>query len=99
MGRGIVALIVYELGATLAEHDDGPVLATEVEERLLARAEELDVREERLEQLERNVREAERLLRVRTMPLPERRRLDIGRNDPCPCGSGFKYKRCHGFVG
>jgi uncharacterized protein YecA (UPF0149 family) len=20
----------------------------------------------------------------------------IGRNDPCPCGSGKKYKRCHG---
>ena len=19
-----------------------------------------------------------------------------GRNDPCPCGSGKKYKRCHG---
>jgi preprotein translocase subunit SecA len=22
----------------------------------------------------------------------------IGRNDPCPCGSGQKYKRCHGAV-
>jgi preprotein translocase subunit SecA len=21
---------------------------------------------------------------------------DIGRNDPCWCGSGKKYKRCHG---
>jgi len=20
----------------------------------------------------------------------------IGRNDPCPCGSGQKYKKCHG---
>ena len=20
---------------------------------------------------------------------------DIGRNDPCPCGSGKKYKSCH----
>jgi preprotein translocase subunit SecA len=20
----------------------------------------------------------------------------IGRNDPCPCGSGKKYKHCHG---
>ena len=20
----------------------------------------------------------------------------VGRNDPCPCGSGLKYKRCHG---
>jgi preprotein translocase subunit SecA len=23
----------------------------------------------------------------------------IGRNAPCPCGSGKKYKRCHGAVG
>jgi preprotein translocase subunit SecA len=21
---------------------------------------------------------------------------DVGRNDPCPCGSGKKYKKCHG---
>jgi preprotein translocase subunit SecA len=23
----------------------------------------------------------------------------VGRNDPCPCGSGKKYKRCHGAPG
>ena len=23
----------------------------------------------------------------------------IGRNDPCPCGSGRKYKVCHGRLG
>jgi uncharacterized protein len=22
-----------------------------------------------------------------------------GRNDPCPCGSGLKYKKCHGQAG
>ncbi len=21
---------------------------------------------------------------------------NVGRNDPCPCGSGLKYKKCHG---
>ena len=26
---------------------------------------------------------------VRTQP-------KVGRNDPCPCGSGKKYKKCHG---
>lgn len=26
----------------------------------------------------------------------ERRLVKVGRNDPCPCGSGKKYKRCHG---
>jgi uncharacterized protein YecA (UPF0149 family) len=24
-----------------------------------------------------------------------RQSVKIGRNDPCPCGSGKKYKRCH----
>ncbi|OHA86071.1 MAG: preprotein translocase subunit SecA [Candidatus Zambryskibacteria bacterium RIFCSPLOWO2_01_FULL_35_19] len=23
---------------------------------------------------------------------------DVGRNDPCPCGSGKKFKRCHGLT-
>ena len=23
----------------------------------------------------------------------------VGRNDPCPCGSGLKYKKCHGGTG
>ena len=23
----------------------------------------------------------------------------VGRNDPCPCGSGKKYKKCHGLAG
>ena len=27
---------------------------------------------------------------------PTRVSAQVGRNDPCPCGSGMKYKRCHG---
>jgi preprotein translocase subunit SecA len=22
--------------------------------------------------------------------------MKVGRNDPCPCGSGKKFKQCHG---
>ena len=29
-------------------------------------------------------------------PQPIRVETKIGRNDPCPCGSGKKYKNCHG---
>jgi uncharacterized protein len=31
-------------------------------------------------------------------PKPETRRVEPqpGRNDPCPCGSGKKFKKCHG---
>lgn len=27
---------------------------------------------------------------------PVRGKAPVGRNDPCPCGSGKKYKKCHG---
>lgn len=41
---------------------------------------------------------------VFTFRVPSMERIDflksakqsIGRNDPCPCGSGNKYKKCHG---
>ncbi|MBK7470870.1 MAG: SEC-C domain-containing protein [Betaproteobacteria bacterium] len=42
------------------------------------------------------------------VPRPRRRRLRVagrpaavkaaGRNDPCPCGSGKRYKACHGAL-
>jgi len=30
------------------------------------------------------------------LPSPKTDESKIGRNDPCPCGSGKKYKKCHG---
>jgi len=27
------------------------------------------------------------------------RKEKVGRNDPCPCGSGKKFKKCHGAGG
>ena len=32
--------------------------------------------------------------RIRTPPVPSVPK--VGRNDPCPCGSGKKYKKCRG---
>ena len=32
----------------------------------------------------------------RPRPEPIKAGPKIGRNDPCPCGSGKKYKACHG---
>jgi preprotein translocase subunit SecA len=32
-------------------------------------------------------------------PKPVRAGAKVGRNDPCPCGSGKKYKKCHGTNG
>ena len=31
---------------------------------------------------------------MKTRVLHKNNRLKVGRNDPCPCGSGLKYKKC-----
>ncbi len=34
---------------------------------------------------------------TQTTPSSDEKKFDnVGRNDPCPCGSGKKYKKCHG---
>ena len=30
-----------------------------------------------------------------TGSVPRRHIIRVGRNEPCPCGSGLKYKLCH----
>ena len=57
--------------------------------------------EERLDEAAGNIPLAILLLRkiaqlraIRTSAAGPTRRTKIGRNDPCPCGSGKKYKRC-----
>ena len=40
-------------------------------------------------------REAAHANRAPAIQRPKRN-LKVGRNDPCPCGSGKKYKQCHG---
>jgi preprotein translocase subunit SecA len=41
--------------------------------------------------------EAESDVAVAERPQPFVRGAEkVGRNDPCPCGSGKKYKHCHG---
>ncbi|MEG1634415.1 MAG: preprotein translocase subunit SecA [Rikenellaceae bacterium] len=32
----------------------------------------------------------------KSKPMPVHAEKRVGRNDPCPCGSGKKYKNCHG---
>jgi len=34
-----------------------------------------------------------------SQPTQRRTGEKVGRNDPCPCGSGKKYKKCHGTEG
>jgi len=40
-----------------------------------------------------DITDLERLLNP---PKPQIAEKKVGRNDPCPCGSGIKYKKCCG---
>jgi hypothetical protein len=97
MGEGIAGLVDQELGALVSEDEPpGAVFASELQRQLVARSEALEIRERHLDEREQSLRTSERLLRARTRPLELSGRGSVGRNDPCPCGSGYKYKRCHG---
>ena len=99
MGRGVARLIVHELGTVGGSTGGGAgfTFVGELQRRLVARAEELDVRERRLDERERSLRASERRLRARATPLTSSAHGKVGRTEPGPCGSGFKYKRCPGI--
>ncbi len=105
MGAGIAALIEHELEMVVGDGPGDAVVLVEalvdrsdrlesrvvdLEAELASRERELTLTGQRLEDLERGLR-AER---SRLVWSGDARK--IGRNDPCPCGSGVKYKRCHG---
>jgi preprotein translocase subunit SecA len=58
--------------------------------------------EDEARQIERRQRQQQQNLQFQTGPAqaeppkPVRAAAKVGRNDPCPCGSGKKYKKCHG---
>ena len=60
------------------------------------RVENVKLREEEMEQLSYSGSGEEPNPRPAS---PRRAEGKIGRNDPCPCGSGKKYKKCHGMPG
>lgn len=101
MGRALSILLQRELASVVEEDLDG------VAEMLKGRVEALDQREAALVRHERELVDRERRIagavavaRKSTSPTSSRSRplsmSEVGRNDPCPCGSGLKFKRCHG---
>ena len=44
----------------------------------------------------RSGRYADEIMQLYNDGEPEDRFASVGRNDPCPCGSGKKFKQCHG---
>ena len=108
MGEGVAGLITHELRTVVAEVGEGnPVFAERAEweaeareERLDAREREFDEREEQLRGAERQLRTLEQRIRAEALHRgPSQSRPKVGRNERCPCGSGLKYKHCHGLAG
>jgi preprotein translocase subunit SecA len=62
--------------------------------------EELDARERAAEEARRRAQRQQSLVYSggdgSAAPAVKRPTAKVGRNDPCPCGSGKKYKKCHG---
>ncbi len=58
--------------------------------------------EDQAKQIERRQQQQQKELQFQAGPAqaeppkPVRAAAKVGRNDPCPCGSGKKYKKCHG---
>lgn len=75
------------------------------EAEVAPREQELQAAEARLRAWEVDLRRRERAVETRQRRAasltaspnpPEQSSGRVGRNEPCPCGSGRKYKRCHG---
>ncbi|MFQ5524262.1 MAG: SEC-C metal-binding domain-containing protein [Acidimicrobiia bacterium] len=95
-----------------SKDDGSPVFAAQNEEDLARRAAEVARREQELETAEDRLRAWQQHLRqwesdvearqprtdltAKASDRPEQLGGKVGRNEPCPCGSGRRYKRCHG---
>jgi uncharacterized protein YecA (UPF0149 family) len=92
--------------------DEGRLLAERAEERFLAPEARVAARESAIADAEESLRRRTEQLRrredlfeareqrveveVKLSAHPTNAIRRVGRNEPCPCGSGVKYKRCHG---
>lgn len=94
MGRGIAAIIQHELHSIVDDDDRGPVFVSEREAEFAKRQRTLDARERSIEIREQQLRAMPQTHPTLVAPRPAAAK--VGRNDLCPCGSGMKYKRCHG---
>ena len=108
MGEGVAGLIAHELETVVSDGDDASdVFADQVARQAAKRASELDARERELDTRADRLRKKEVHLaawehRIRTQRMsgaPVRAVTKVGRNERCPCGSGMKYKHCHGLAG
>ncbi len=83
-----------KLAAREAQLADRKLNLEEIEQRQFARSSSLRRWESELEAREQRLELASNLAAQRRHTAPK-----TGRNERCPCGSGLKYKHCHGLTG
>lgn len=108
MGRGIAALIDIEVEAVADSSEDVIERARLLGQReadLDDRERQLGLRDRELDRREAQFPSRSQLAAMADQIEPQevlfgdRSKLSfqgVNRNDPCPCGSGVKFKRCHG---
>ena len=62
---------------------------------LVRREEQVD-RTQIMKKMIQNLNEANKAGSEKSAPVVKAKNQKVGRNDPCPCGSGLKYKKCCG---
>ena len=102
MGRGLAVMMHQELTTFVGQDLAG--LADRLKDReskIATRESELASRAEALDRTERSLiaRERQAAAEAETTPRPSSPRMPskLGRNEPCWCGSGNKFKYCHGL--
>lgn len=108
MGEGVAELISQEMDTVVGGFNDDQKRfsdraareAMARKSRLDARERELDGHHERLKRREEQLRASEQRIRAqKAQPTLPHSKPKVGRNERCPCGSGLKYKHCHGLPG
>lgn len=82
---------------TINIHDEKEALAVEEMRKQQSNMENIEFRHSAIATLTPSLAEDEsselEVIETYTRPNPK-----VGRNDPCPCGSGRKFKQCHGQI-
>jgi len=99
-GRSYVGAVFTDLGRAVGEpalvrHDDGSVAAETMVLRWALTASRTHLVRAALEALEPRATDPPPP-EVALRPMVQRTAPTTGRNEPCPCGSGKKFKKCHG---
>ena len=90
---------------SLVEMEADPRIVQAIQQRKAAEAEQQAAQESRMDPSQSPAPQQQRPQQQQPQGVPVRNTVDpndpstwssIGRNSPCPCGSGKKYKHCHG---